>query len=174
MRHLTTLAAVSCLFLLAAGAALAAGPPKAAAKDGSDPEEARVRKVMALHVSHFNAGDWEGIRSEYTEDALLMHQFSPDAVGPDSIANLFREDFKQLTVSKLKLALEARVDEARIAGPWAFSRGVFIFTASDGQGNSKKREIRFLEILQKQSDGSWKTARSIDNTSEWPYVQTVK
>jgi len=173
MRRLTTIAAVLCLSLLAVGIALAGEPSKTAARDGSNPEEARVRQLMALHVTRFNAGDWEGIRSEYAEDALLMHQFSPDAIGPDSIARLFRDDFKQMSDSKMKLTLEARVDEVRIAGSWAFSRGVFTFAATDERGNAKSRGVRFLEILQKRSDGSWKIARSMDNTSEWPYARSV-
>jgi ketosteroid isomerase-like protein len=168
MRHPIALAA---LFALTLCSPAFAAPSAKAAADAADPQVAAVNKVMDLHVEHFNSGNWGAMRAEFASDARLMHQFSPDAIGPDSIASLFREDFQEIAKSKLKLRLSVRVDETQVHGPWAFYRGVYTFTASDSTGKSRSREVRFLEILNQQTNGEWKIARSMDNTSEWPFAK---
>jgi ketosteroid isomerase-like protein len=146
---------------------MAAAPAKPAG--GSD--EAKLQKLMDDHVASFNKGDWQAIQTEFTADAMLMHQFSPTATGPAAIAGMFRDDFKEIAASTMKLSLAARIDETKILGDWAFYRGIYTFTAVATAGQPRTREVRFLEILQKQPNGSWKIARSMDNTATWPYVK---
>jgi ketosteroid isomerase-like protein len=58
-----------------------------------------------------------------------------------------------------------RSDELQLMGDWAFDRGTFTATMMpSGGGDSVTVEGRYLVILRKQADGSWKLARAIDNS----------
>lgn len=72
--------------------------------------------------------------------------------------------FDQLIV---KIAITNK--EARIAGDLAFSRGIFTLSMTPKAGGETiKLSGKYLTILEKQADGSWKIARDCFNYNEPP------
>jgi ketosteroid isomerase-like protein len=62
-----------------------------------------------------------------------------------------------------------KIEEVRVAGDWAFSRGTYAFTViPKAEGEIEKGDGKYLSILEKQDDGSWKLARDCFNLNEPP------
>jgi ketosteroid isomerase-like protein len=58
-------------------------------------------------------------------------------------------------------------EEVRVAGDWAYSRGTYSATLTPKAGGEPREDSgKYLTILERQSDGSWKIARDCFNSNE--------
>ena len=56
------------------------------------------------------------------------------------------------------------MDEVEIWGDWAYARTTITGTATPyGDGNPIQIDMKALQILRRQPDGSWKVSRYINN-----------
>ena len=63
-------------------------------------------------------------------------------------------------------------EEVQIAGDWAYSRGVFTLSLTPKAGvETTKFEGKYLSILKRQADGSWKVARDCFNYNTPPTTE---
>jgi ketosteroid isomerase-like protein len=61
---------------------------------------------------------------------------------------------------------EITIDETEITGSWAFSRGMFVSTLTPkGEGQAVLIDGKFMTVLKRQADGSWKIYRDIWNSN---------
>ena len=110
----------------------------------------------------FNAGDVEKfIKVWVDDDAIFMHPNEPPMVGKAEIQKWLETLFLHYCVQQM-LASEELV----IAGDWAFERLSVheTFTPKTG-GEAVRNEGKGIDIYRRQSDGSWKVARSISNSN---------
>ncbi len=121
--------------------------------------EAEIARAMA-------AGDAAGVAAHYTPDALLMPPFQPPIVGREAIAAHYRGIFERFAVR-----VETRVEEAKVVGDLAYIRGAFtdLLTPRSG-GKAASNQGKYLVILERQGDGSWRFARDIFNHDRLPTV----
>ena len=114
------------------------------------------------------AGDWgEMVRGYYTEDAVVLPPNAPEASGHAAIEAFFRS-FPPLT------AFEIRNVELEGAGDLAYQRGRYSMTMTIG-GAAVSDSGKYLEILRKQSDGSWRTLRDMfSSVIPLPVADTTK
>ena len=152
MRTLATVMAASFLGLLAAGCA---GEPA----DPAEPAETSQADIDAIgkladdFVAAANSGDLALVAAFYAADAVLMPPNQPATKGAQAIQSA-------LEVGAADFQLALSVDETAIAGDWAFSSGAY--TLMEGE---EPTEIigKWLNVLRRQADGSWKIHRSIWN-----------
>jgi ketosteroid isomerase-like protein len=86
----------------------------------------------------------------------------------DAILKYNQDFFTQFMPGKIELMPE----ETRLMGDWAFDRGMYDVTAMVKNGGRKMAEHgRYLVVMQKQADGSWKVARDFDNIDSPPPAQ---
>jgi uncharacterized protein (TIGR02246 family) len=126
-------------------------------------EESAAREAMEdsgkRWDSAMEAGDAEALAGFFTEDAIKMDSDAPTIIGKAAIRSSMETYLEGNTVQA-----ESTIDEVRLAGDWLVARGTFreILTP-EGDGEPIEIVGKFMEINERQADGSWKVSRSIWN-----------
>jgi ketosteroid isomerase-like protein len=127
----------------------------------TDADKAAIRKGTDVVVSIANAPtkDWDAyVRTDYTEDALVLPPNTPAVEGWNAIKSYI---LTEGTVSDFKvemLEIEGR-------GDLAYVRGTYSMTVTPrGASGPTKDTGKYIEIWRKQADGSWKVIRDIFNS----------
>lgn len=160
---------------LLAALVLACAPP--AGQEPAEPSEpsepapsaAEVRQAIEQAAEAFRtaalAEDAEGIVAIYTSDAVLMPPNMPAQEGSAAIRTWMSDFFTQFTIDEFQL----RTEEIEVAGDWAYRRGAFEMTTTPTAGGDPVQDAgKFIEIWQRQADGSWKMSHDMWNTDTPP------
>ncbi len=126
--------------------------------------EADVEAINSLRddfIALDNASDAAGLASLYTNEAVLMPPNEAAVTGNQAIESWSQTSFDQFTTSELTLA----PDEVEVVGDWAFERGTYMIALTP-KADCEPMEDRgkYIVILRKQVDGSWKMAHDIWNS----------
>ena len=109
-----------------------------------------------------NAGDVESLVSLYTDDAVMMDPDTPAKIGKEAIRTGVQAFYDQVV-----LETDSAVEEVRLAGEWAFVRGTFNSTATPKAGGAPVQFAgKWVEIRERQDDGSWKISSGIWNSDQ--------
>lgn len=110
-----------------------------------------------------NEGDTARWISLWIDDGIQMPPGAPRRVGKANIQKEMQPLFDLFDITNLSIDAE----EVRILGDWAYTHGAYEFemTPKDG-GKTKSFSGKFLDILEKQVDGSWKIAIDCHNYNE--------
>ena len=150
---------VAALFLVAA-CAPSSEERRPEAHGASAQDLAAISRLHEAYVLAHNDADVSRMAALFTEDSVLMPTDEPAITGRGEIGAHYEEFFDQ-TPSKILL----RPIETRVAGDWAFERLEMTVTMPSGE-NVMEAKVKYLWILEKQKDGSWKIARAIYNLDE--------
>jgi uncharacterized protein (TIGR02246 family) len=143
-----------------AGCTPAGNPSQTAVKGEGDAKA--INKLRDDFLMAWKAGDSARVADGYTQDAILLPQNGPPVTGKSAILTFEKNFFDQFTPTSFELSSE----ELQTLGDWAFDRGTYRFTVTPRTGGeSVSDQGKYLVLLQRQSDGSWKVARDIDNSS---------
>jgi uncharacterized protein (TIGR02246 family) len=121
------------------------------------------------------AAAWQnGIAAEvanvYTPDAQVLYPDRPPISGHDAIVEYFTGFFTQFPKNQFELISK----EVVINGPWAFDQGTYRWKGTPRAGGAPEEDYgKYLVILQRQPDGTWKVARDMDN-SDRPAAQGTR
>lgn len=150
---------VALLFLAAACAPAPATPPDTSAQD-----RAAIDAVRDAWVAGYNAADADALANLFTEDAIAMPAEQPTITGRAAIRQHYADTF-----AAGKGTASVTPQETQLMGDWAYDLGTFsgTFTPAAG-GDAMSVEGRYIVVLQRQTDGSWKIARDIDNSATPP------
>jgi uncharacterized protein (TIGR02246 family) len=110
-----------------------------------------------------NDGDMERWISLWIHDGIQMPPGAPRRVGIAKIQKEMQPLFDLFNITNMSIDAE----EVRILGDWAYTHGAYEFemTPKDG-GKTKSYSGKFLDILEKQVDGSWKIAIDCHNYNQ--------
>ena len=125
-------------------------------------DEAAVRAMDAEWARAATAGDGNAIAALYTADAVIMPP--NDATRRGDAAKQYWIDFANQFTTQAELATE--VVEGR--GDLAFTSGTWRMTSTPKTAGAKPmpaQEGKYLGVMKKQPDGSWKLAYDIWNVS---------
>ncbi len=153
----------ACLTFAAALAAASCSPAPNTSKPATTTEQdvAAIGRVRDAYVAGWKAGSAGDIAAIYTSDALAFPANQSTVTGHDAIMKFNADFFGQFTPNDITLTPE----ETTVMGDWAFDRGTYHVMVTPKSGAAPvTEEGRYLELLQRQADGSWKVARDIDNT----------
>ncbi len=93
---------------------------------------------------------------------------------PDNPAVVGKENIKagsQSSFDLYNLKMTINTEEVRVAGNWAFARANYTYTMTPKEeGKIINGNGKYLSILEKQTDGSWKFARDCFNNNAPPHV----
>ena len=141
------------LTLAAALAACAKAPPPPA--DTSEADAAVIRQAGEDWLASFNAGDAEALGATYTEDAVSLPPDGAPVVGREAIVQSLTEFFTQFSATQT-----STVDEVAVFGDLAMARGTWSTSETPKAGGAEQaRNGKWLELMKRQADGSWKTWR---------------
>jgi len=154
--HTRTMRAVLAIAVAVGLAACAAPAPP----DTSAADLAAVNAVRDAWVAAYNAADADGVASLYSEDAIDMPTNEPTVAGRAAIRERAAAQF-----GMAKATATVTADETQLMGDWAFDRGTYSVTMTPAAGGDPMTvDGRYVVILHRQADGSWKLVRGIDNT----------
>jgi uncharacterized protein (TIGR02246 family) len=133
-------------------------------------DRAAINKTRNEYVSAWKAGDAVQITGLYTGDALVLYPNQPAVEGKTAILGYFRSFFAEFPQNDFDLTSA----EIEIVGPWAFDRGFYKWKGVPRVGGEALLDHgKYLVILQRQADGSWKVFRDMDN-SDRPVTQAAR
>jgi ketosteroid isomerase-like protein len=133
--------------------------------DRTDDERSRqadiaaIKRFLATAGDAVNTGDVDSEVSRFTEDGIYMWPDAPAIEGQSALHEWFQQRF-----ARVEAHLENETQEIEVFGDWAFERGTY--AARIRPKNSDHIVTvrgKYLNILRRQPDGSWKIARRIRN-----------
>ena len=145
----------ACLTLAIIGA-LAVGPAFAQSADETAIRKLPIDEWCSAEVTR----DLDAKLRLFTADAVLMAPGGQTVVGEQAIRAWHEAAWQENTVNECS----GTVDEVQVQGGWGFARGTFTATLTPASGSAPIQENgAFINIVQRQTDGSWKLARVIWN-----------
>ena len=121
---------------------------------------AQVYELWNEYAAAVNDGDMERWIALWSDDGIQMAPGAPRRVGKAEIRREMQPLFDLFDTSKMIIHTE----EVRILGDRAYSHGTCEFEMAPKEGGeAKSYSGKFLDILEKQVDGSWKIAIDCHN-----------
>ncbi len=119
-------------------------------------DQVQIERLYAANVAALEAGDVSVLAAFYAEDAIQLPPGGPPLEGWEAIrASLERE------LAGIEIAAGVEVLEVVVAGDWAFARGQYRTSVRPASGGRATEATgSWLDILQRQADGTWRIARS--------------
>lgn len=128
---------------------------------------AQVYRLWNEYAAAATEGDIERWISLWIDDGIQMLPCAPSRIGKAQIRRGMQRLFDLFDTRKMVIQPE----EVRILGDRAYSHGSYELEMAPKQGGEPRNcSGRFLDILEKQADGSWKIAIDCHNystPSEW-------
>lgn len=124
---------------------------------------ALVYELWNEYTAAANEGNIERWMSLWAEDGIQMAPDAPPRFGKEQVKAAMQPTFDLFTTSNMIVNTE----EVHILGDRAYSHGTYTFdmTPKEG-GETMSYSGKFLDILVKQADGSWKIAIDCRNYNE--------
>lgn len=121
---------------------------------------AQIYEVWNEYAAAAHSGDLERWMALWIEDGIQMAPDAPRRVGKEQIREAMQPSFNLYIMSHMIVNTE----EVRILGDWAYSHGTYTFDmALKEGGETMSLSGKFLDILARQADGSWKIAIDCHN-----------
>ena len=131
---------------------------------GGDNASASVDAIWKEYAASLNAGDIDRWVALWTDDGVQMPPDEPPVVGKDKIRAR-----NGAVLQKFNFDIGITDQEAHTAGDWGFSRGVYRATLTPKQGGTPiSIDGKYMTILARQGDGSWKIHRDSFNSNVAP------
>jgi uncharacterized protein (TIGR02246 family) len=118
-----------------------------------------IEAMSKARAKAFNEGDAKSIAMHFTEDAVLMAPGSEPKIRPEEV-----EKYYQTIFDTYDTRLKSYYNEVKVSGNLAYGRGTAEVTLIPKSGDSITTSVsKYLNILQKQANGEWKTTHDIWN-----------
>lgn len=124
-------------------------------------DTAAIKALGDQYIAAVNSGDAAAVTATFTDDGIGMPPNQAAREGKQAIQANYEAMFKAYTVKFAPTPLETQV-----AGDWAYGRGNYTWTATPKSGKPLEDSGKYLNILKRQSDGSWKVYRLISNSNK--------
>lgn len=152
------------VLLLAAGCA----PDHAGEDPRGEDVTAAVEGVWDEYASSLMAGDIDRWLSLWTEDGIQMPPDEAPVVGKERIRERNQAVADRFTVDDM----EIQNTEVVTTGDWAYARGTYTARLLPrGEGAPINVDGKYMSILRRHPDGSWRIHRDIFNSNVPPSRQ---
>ena len=123
---------------------------------------ADIKALSASRAKAFNEGNAEIIANAFTENGLLMAPDMTSLRGRQAVQGYYQKIFDQY-----KTFLESGYEEVRVSGNLAYGVGYAkVKLVPHRGGDTLLSTAKYINILQRQPDGSWLTTHDIWNANE--------
>jgi len=131
-------------------------------QQGEAADVAAIKAMSQTRADAFNEGDAGTIAAYFTEDAVLMAPNSQKKIGSAAVEAYYQEIF-----DSYHTALKSGYEQVTVDGDLAFGRGFAkVALYSKSSSDTLYSTSKYLNILERQADGSWKTTHDIWNANE--------
>ena len=119
-----------------------------------------IKKVNQKYLEFYNSGNYEGVASLHTEDAVVMPPNVPARIGKDQIMSAIKEEV-DMGFSDLKFI----ENDIKIFGNLAYDEGSYSLNVKSEKGEVIDNDSgKYLVVWEKQNDGSWLMKKDIWNS----------
>jgi uncharacterized protein (TIGR02246 family) len=123
---------------------------------------AAITAVSKARADAFNQGNAAGIAAHFAEDCLLMAPDQPIQKGRAAVQSYYQHIFDEYMTR-----LKSHYDEVKVSGDLAYGRGFAEVTLIPKRGGDPvSSTAKYINIMRRESDGSWKTTHDIWNGNE--------
>ena len=123
----------------------------------SEPEDvAKLRHMAREFAEGFNTGDVERIMRFYGDSYVDINLRNPVQSWQE------RREYYAQVIRRGAFHVQVQPDEILIRGDFAFIRGTIELTPGSTLDDSARKELRYLEIAQRQQGGSWQVMWGMD------------
>ena len=125
---------------------------------------AAVNQIWKEYSASLNAGDMDRWVALWTDDGVQMPPDEPAVVGKEAVQARIQHGADQFTFN-----IGITNEEVHTAGDWGFARGTYRMSLTPKQGGKPiPIDGKYMTILTRQADGSWKIHRDIFNSNVAP------
>jgi len=131
----------------------------------STPDQAgdisKIKALSAARAKAFNEGNADVIAAAFTENGLLMAPDKKSTTGREAVRNYYQGIFDQY-----KTFLESGYEEVKVSGDVGYGVGFAkVKLVPHSGGDTLVSTAKYINILQRQGDGSWLTTHDIWNSN---------
>jgi uncharacterized protein (TIGR02246 family) len=135
---------------------------------GDDADKNAILLLLDRWRVATRAKDIHAILELVTDDVVFLPSSVPPIKGKEEVGKMYRAFFPQYC----EIKHEAIIEEIRVAGDWAFLWGTDELRLIPESGETEiHMKGKGLSILQRQSDGSWRFWRGINNMTRQPTAE---
>lgn len=121
-----------------------------------------IRQQHHRATSALSAGDLDSMMTVYADDVIMMPPNEPARAGKAAIRSMWED-----LLSAFGVEVSVNVEEVEVLDEWAFERGTFRMKLTPRSGGAPVEDSgKYLDILRRQADGSWKYSRLAFNSSQ--------
>ena len=132
-----------------------------------DPDTAAIRQIWVNYAACVEKGDGQSWLSQYDAQGLQMRPDAASRTKAELDAQVPGAFKARVEANETKMAITPL--EIVVTGPWAYSRGTYTQDlVPRTSGPAVHVDGKFLTILRKQPDGSWKIFRDCFNSNVPP------
>ena len=144
--------------LIALGLACCVGQ---AAQDNSR-DIAEIKALSASRAKAFNEGNSNVIAEAFSETGVLMAPGAGSTTGRDAVRKYYQNIFDEY-----RCDLKSGYEEVKVSGDLAYGVGwaQVKLVPHDG-GDTLVSSAKYINVLQRQKDGTWLTTHDIWNSNE--------
>ena len=129
-----------------------------------DADKAAIQKIIDDHMDAVDSLDVDRILADMTDDILVIPPNIPLVSGKDAYKEYLAPWIPFLeSLEDKKMTFNAT--EFVITGNWAFQIGTYKVEFIFQGGNTSVDEGNYIWMFRKETDGTWKWAREISNSS---------
>jgi len=155
---------LQCSICILAGATLLLAGCSSQEEADLEAVTAEVNDIWTQYSSSLNSGDIDLWMSLWTDGGVQMPPGEPPVIGKDKIRARNKPFLDQFTFN-----MAITNEEVGVAGDWAFARGTYAATLTPKEGGEATNiDGKYMSILQRQLDGTWKIHRDIFNSNVPP------
>ena len=129
------------------------------ARTSTAPDVEALRELVRQYDTGVNSNNLDDVMAFYADDAVQMPPDEPVVIGKEGIRSR-GEPFYEINTDKL----ESKVEDIQVSGDWAFLQISYTESWTPKEGGDTTTDIgKWVLILKRQADGSWKIATEIWN-----------
>jgi ketosteroid isomerase-like protein len=121
---------------------------------------AKITQATKEWGEAFRSGEISDTMAFLAPDAVLIPPNQPALVGTKATEAWAKGMFEAVTIQDIAIS----VDGVRVADGWAVSHGEWHMTMAAGE-TIMRDTTRYVVIWERQTDGSWKVAHDVWNSS---------
>ena len=120
-----------------------------------------IKKVNQKYLEFYNSGNYEGVASLHTEDAVVMPPNVLSRIGKDQIMSAIKDEIS-MGFTDLKFV----ENDIKIFGTLAYDEGSYSLKIKSDIGEIIGNDFgKYLVVWEKQNDGRWLMKKDIWNSN---------
>jgi uncharacterized protein (TIGR02246 family) len=137
-------------------------------KQDTEADIAAINELYDQYCIQANAGDLDNFLFLWEDNAIRMEPDNPSIIGKENINFFFEVPFEQFNTN---VAIYGDT-EIQVTKDMAFSRGTYTLSLTPKEGGPTTHiDGKWLDILKRQTDGSWKIYIDMVNYNAPPKVE---